>query len=75
MAGQVNTDVVGWLMYDPAQPQPRPAAVTSYNPIDEMTIVPYDEMALLRNVDRRIKLSLNMEHKNGGSQYVSTVSY
>lgn len=63
-------DAIGWLIYDPARPQPIPAAVSSYRPIDDLSLVPYDEMTLLRNVDRRIKLNLNMKHGNRGSQYV-----
>jgi iron transport multicopper oxidase len=70
-ADHVNTDVVGWLVYDLAQSLPSPTEVQEYNPIDDMGLVPYDDMPLLRKADQTITLSLNMEHKNGGSQYVA----
>ncbi|KAL2427376.1 Iron transport multicopper oxidase fetC [Exophiala dermatitidis] len=62
MAGAVNSEVTGWLVYDHSLPLPTPASVSTYHPIDDMTIKPYDEMSLLPKPDKVISLSLSMSH-------------
>ncbi|KAJ9637415.1 hypothetical protein H2204_004839 [Knufia peltigerae] len=69
MAGHVNANATGWLVYDSSQPLSSPSQVDEYNPIDDMTISPYDQTPLLRKPDQSIRLNINMKHANGASYY------
>ncbi|KIX04681.1 uncharacterized protein Z518_05551 [Rhinocladiella mackenziei CBS 650.93] len=76
MAGHVNSDVTGWLVYDSAHPLPRPKKIDQFNPTDDMTIVPYDEMQLLPKADKSISLNLEMRHSQGATYYMfNDISY
>lgn len=67
MAGHVNANVTGWLVYDSSQPLLLPSQINEYDPVDDMMIVPYDQMPLLRKPEQSIRLNINMKHGNGGS--------
>ncbi|KIW16503.1 hypothetical protein PV08_06558 [Exophiala spinifera] len=68
-ADHVNANVTGWLVYNSSQPLLSASQIDEFAPIDDMTIIPYDQTPLLRKPDQSIRLNINMKHANGGSYY------
>ncbi|KAL1899946.1 hypothetical protein Cpir12675_001167 [Ceratocystis pirilliformis] len=65
----LNYNVTGWLVYDEAQPLPTAAEVPVFDALDDMTLVPYDEKPLLRDVTQRVQLDIKMDNLADGANY------
>jgi iron transport multicopper oxidase len=63
----LNPNVTGALVYDATKPIPSEApAVPSFNPVDDYTLVPYDQEAIIRGIPTRsITLDLDFATING----------
>ncbi|EXJ67555.1 uncharacterized protein A1O5_09568 [Cladophialophora psammophila CBS 110553] len=70
-----SQNVTGWLVYAPDQPLPQAQLVSNYDPIDDVTLEPYDEMPLLPRPDQSIVLSLGMSHSGGIKWFFNSTRY
>ncbi|KAK3387606.1 Cupredoxin [Podospora didyma] len=71
LPGDLNWNVTGWLVYDSAKPLPIPTELESdvYDEFDDMTLVPWDNQALLGEPDQSISLDVIMDNLNDGANY------
>ncbi|KAF4630178.1 hypothetical protein G7Y89_g7966 [Cudoniella acicularis] len=63
-----NQNVYGYLIYDAAKPLPTPPALGSTAAIDDMTVLPFDQKALLDPVTQPIVTNFNFEFIEGISR-------
>ncbi|KAK5997143.1 Iron transport multicopper oxidase fetC [Cladobotryum mycophilum] len=69
LPADLNYNVTGWLTYDSKAKKPDPAIIYELNPIDDMTLVPYDEMPLLPEPDHTVELDVIMDNLRDGKNY------
>ncbi|UNI20006.1 hypothetical protein JDV02_006143 [Purpureocillium takamizusanense] len=74
---ELNYNSTGWLVYDDAKPKPDAALVDEFDPFDDMTLVPYDEMPLLPEPDQVVQLDVIMDNLGDGANYAffNNISY
>ncbi|KAI9162801.1 Iron transport multicopper oxidase fetC [Paramyrothecium foliicola] len=65
----LDWNVTGWLVYDDAKSLPKPAFIDEFSPIDDMSLVPYDEMDLLPAPDRSVEFNVIMDDLGDGANY------
>ncbi|KAH7247122.1 hypothetical protein FSOLCH5_012356 [Fusarium solani] len=65
----LNWNVTGWLVYDEAQPLPKPATIYEFDPYDDVDLVPYDEMPLLPEPSKKVELEVIMDNLRDGANY------
>ncbi|PKS11733.1 hypothetical protein jhhlp_001721 [Lomentospora prolificans] len=65
----LNWNVTGWLVYNQDRELPKPALIEEFDPIDDMTLVPYDEGPLLPEPDRTVELNVVMDNLGDGANY------
>ncbi|OAP63400.1 hypothetical protein AYL99_02627 [Fonsecaea erecta] len=70
-----SQNVTGWLVYAPDQPLPQPQVLDNFDPLDDTTLEPYDEMPLLPPPGQSIVLSLGMSHAGGIKWFFNTTRY
>lgn len=56
-------------MYDDSKDKPEPATVDTFDPFDDMTLVPYDKMDLLGEPDHEVTLDVMMDNLRDGKNY------
>ena len=72
--GYLNPNVTGYLVYDEYQPLPaEPPTLSSFNAIDDFTLVPYDQQALLGNPDQTITLNMDFTVIDGQNRCVTII--
>ncbi|KAK5142597.1 hypothetical protein LTR04_002171 [Oleoguttula sp. CCFEE 6159] len=72
----LDPNVYGFLVYDAKKSLPKPAPITTFAPLDEMTIVPKDHMALLSKVDHQIVMTMDFFNDGGINRAtVNNVTY
>jgi iron transport multicopper oxidase len=54
-------------MYDDNAPKPSPAALDTFTPFDDYTLVPEDGLELYTNVDYSFNLDLKMDNLGDGA--------
>ena len=62
-------NVTGWLEYDATKHHPAPAVVDEFDPLDDMTLSPYDEQERLPEPDRIVELDVVMDNLGDGANY------
>ncbi|OAL33055.1 hypothetical protein AYO22_00140 [Fonsecaea multimorphosa] len=70
-----SQNVTGWLVYAPDQPLPQPQVLDNFDPFDDATLEPFDEMPLLPQPDQSIVLSLGMSHAGGIKWFFNSTRY
>jgi iron transport multicopper oxidase len=63
--GTPQQNATGWLVYDGDKPLPQAQLVDTYEPLDDATLEPYDEIPLLQQPDQQIVLDMRMSHQGG----------
>ncbi|CAI4212785.1 unnamed protein product [Parascedosporium putredinis] len=66
---ELNWNVTGWLVYNEDRDLPKALDVAEFEPIDDMTLVPYDEAPLLPEPDRTVELNVVMDNLRDGANY------
>lgn len=66
---ELNYNATGWLTYDSNKDKPAAATVSELNPLDDMTLEPYDEMDLLPEPDHQVELNVIMDNLRDGKNY------
>ncbi|KAH7024677.1 Cupredoxin [Microdochium trichocladiopsis] len=72
MPASLNPNVTGHLVYSPAHPLPAASPVSSFTPIDDFTLTPYDRMPLLpppTRPEHDIELVVKMDNLRDGRNY------
>lgn len=67
MPGSLNPNVTGWLIYDNKAAKPSAAAMDTFVPFDDYTLVPQDGLELYSNVDYSFDLDLKMDNLGDGA--------
>ncbi|OQV07036.1 hypothetical protein CLAIMM_11529 [Cladophialophora immunda] len=70
-----SQNATAWLVYAPDQPLPQPQIIDEFDPLDDVTLEPYDEMPLLPQPDQSIVLSLGMSHAGGIKWFFNSTRY
>jgi iron transport multicopper oxidase len=65
----LNYNVTGWIVYDDAKELPAPVILDEFVPLDDMLLVPHDEMPLLPAPDRVVELDVIMDNLGDGANY------
>lgn len=65
----MNPNVTGWLMYNNDAPQPSPALVDEFAPLDDFLLVPTDHEILFTEPDYTISLDVTMDNLDDGANY------
>ncbi|KAK0626772.1 multicopper like protein, partial [Immersiella caudata] len=66
----LNWNVTGWLVYDSEAPLPEPRILEgSFEPFDDMALVPWDGQPLLGEPDQVITLDVIMDNLGDGANY------
>ncbi|KAF1739425.1 Iron transport multicopper oxidase FET3 [Beauveria bassiana] len=65
----LNYNSTGWLTYDESKPKPDAKTVDALDAFDDMTLVPYDEMALLPEPNKTVELDVVMDNLGDGANY------
>lgn len=64
----LNSNVTGWLVYDPQAELPEPASVDNFDAtFDDFTLVPLDGETLYDKVDHSITLDATMDNLGDGA--------
>ncbi|OJJ34660.1 hypothetical protein ASPWEDRAFT_110479 [Aspergillus wentii DTO 134E9] len=73
----LNWNVTGWLEYDSSADKPAAKEVASFDPYDDMQLVPVDGMAIYGDADYTITLDLTMDDLGDGANYAffNDISY
>lgn len=69
MPDDLDWNVTGWLVYDEKATLPKPAIVAEFDELDDMELVPHDEMALLPEPDHVVTLNAVMDVLGDGENY------
>lgn len=56
----------GYLVYNPALPLPKVYTPTSFNPIDDFSLVPYDNQPILGPVTQTVEINMNFQQDKYG---------
>ncbi len=68
MPDDLNWNVTGWLVYDSAEPLPEPRILyDSFEPFDDMGLIPWDNQTLLGEPGRSISLDVIMDNLGDGA--------
>lgn len=67
MPESLNPNVTGWLVYDNKVARPSAAALETFVPFDDYTLVPQDGLELYSNVDYSFDLDLKMDNLGDGA--------
>ncbi|RMZ70831.1 Iron transport multicopper oxidase FET3 [Pyrenophora seminiperda CCB06] len=65
----LNPNVTGWLVYDEKKEMPTPKDIHSFEPFDDINLVPYDKQTAFDHVDQTVKLDMNMGNLDDGANY------
>ncbi|KAB8437403.1 hypothetical protein FH972_025081 [Carpinus fangiana] len=65
----LNANVTSYLVYDSAKDMPEAALVDEFDPFDDFTLVPQDEMELYDHYDHQVVLDLKMDNLGDGANY------
>lgn len=65
----LNYNVTSFLQYSSSAPLPDPQEVDQFDPMDDMTLVPYDQAPLLPAPAQSITLDLTMDNLGDGANY------
>ncbi|PNH50511.1 hypothetical protein VD0003_g6680 [Verticillium dahliae] len=65
----LNWNVTGWLVYDDAKDKPAPAIVDTFEPFDDMTLVPQDELERYGEPGHTVELDVVMGNLGDGANY------
>ena len=66
----LNPNVTSYLVYDTSLPMPTPALLAdSFNPFDDIELVPYDNVPLYTDPSQQITLDVVMDNLNDGANY------
>ena len=61
----LQNNVTATIQYAPSNPKPTMPVLASYNPIDDMTLLPYDRMPILDHVDNQIVIHADFANITG----------
>lgn len=59
--------MTGWLVYNDSAPKLPATNLTAWDVFDDMTLVPYNDQPLLKNVGTVVTLDLQMETLGNGA--------
>jgi iron transport multicopper oxidase len=62
----LNPNVTGWLVYDSSNPLPTPTPVNEFDPFDDFTLVPYDQMPIMPPPSDTTTISFHMGNLGDG---------
>jgi iron transport multicopper oxidase len=65
----LNQNVTSYLVYDPSAPLPTPTPIDSFDPFDDMLLVPTDNELLYENPSMTITLDVLMNNLGDGVNY------
>ena len=65
----LNPNVTSYLVYDAAAVLPQPTMMDSYEPFDDITLVPTDGLKLFEDPDQSIILDMQMANLGDGANY------
>ena len=65
----LNPNVTGWLVYDNANPLPKPTNLDTFTPFDDFKLVPKDAEPLMDKVDYSFNLDVKMDNLANGIDY------
>lgn len=63
----LNSNATGWLVLDNTQDLPPPLDVEDFEPLDDFTLKPLDNLAALERVDRTVTLDIKMDNLGDGA--------
>lgn len=59
--------MTGWLVYDDSKEKPAPKDIDSFEPFDDIDLVPQDKEELYDHVDYQIQLDMKMDNLDDGA--------
>ncbi|KIX07946.1 uncharacterized protein Z518_02600 [Rhinocladiella mackenziei CBS 650.93] len=65
----LNPNVTSFLVYDKSKPMPTPREIDTFEPFDDMTLVPTDGEELYENPDLVVQLDVVMDNLGDGANY------
>lgn len=69
LPADLNWNVTGWLVYDSNSPFPEPQLIDAFEPLDDMTLIPFDNQTLFAEADQVVSLDVIMDNLGDGANY------
>lgn len=63
----MNSNVTGWLVLDKTHELPHPLELEEFEPLDDFSLRPLDNLAALGAADRTVTLDLKMDNLGDGA--------
>lgn len=63
----LDSNVTGWLVYDPEKPLPRATLVQELDSFDDFDLVPHDHLDAFSHVDYSFQLDVSMDNLGDGA--------